>query len=132
MSKIAIIYAAIIVTYLVLDALWLGVISKSHYQEAIGHIMRDQYPIAPWVIFYVMYSAAILYLVIWPNQSASIGTVAISAAVLGMAAYGAYNLTCYAILKDWPLSITLMDWAWGMFVTTASALAGFKALKWAS
>lgn len=129
MSKIAIAYGAILISYLILDALWLGVISKSHYQEAIGHLMRKQYPVAPWVLFYVMYAAAILYLVVWPNQSQSILTILTSGAVLGMASYGAYNLTCYAILKDWPLNITLMDWAWGTFITAVTASAGYKALQ---
>lgn len=130
MNKFIIAYAAILITYIILDAIWLGVISQSHYQEAIGHLMRKKYPYAPWIIFYVMYCAAIVYLAIYPHHlNTALIPVLINAAVLGMASYGAYNLTCYAILKDWPLNITLMDWAWGIFVTSASATVGFKAMQ---
>lgn len=131
LSKYALIYLAVLFTYLILDAIWLGLVAKSSYQEAIGPLMRAEgYPILPWVLFYVTYSFAIVYLVIHPNMgAASPVPVILSAAVLGIAAYGAYNLTNYAILKDWPLGITLKDWAWGTFITTASSVAGFYAAK---
>lgn len=129
MNKYIIAYAAILISYIILDALWLGIISKSHYQEAIGHLMRKQYPVVPWVLFYLMYSAAILYLVVYPHQTSPLSSILLNGAVLGMASYGAYNLTCYAILRDWPLNITLMDWAWGTFITAATATAGYKAIQ---
>lgn len=119
-------YLSIIVTYLILDGIWLGVVAKDSYVSSIGKIMREEFIIWPWVVFYSFYSFAILYLIILPNMpSASWKTIALSGAVMGAAAYGAYNLTCYGILKDWPLSITLKDWAWGTFITAAASLAGF-------
>ena len=122
-------YAAVLITYLILDGIWLGLIAKNSYTEAMSGLMRQEYPIWPWVAFYTLYSAAIVYLVIKPNLSANALSVAIAGAVLGMAAYGAYNLTNYALINDWPLSITFKDWAWGIFVTTATSLSGYYAAK---
>lgn len=130
MTKYLIGYFGILITYLILDGLWLGVVSKAHYQQAIGQLLRDQYPMWPWITFYVMYSACALYLVVLPRaDQPSMMSVALAGAVMGVAAYGAYNLTCYAILKSWPLNITLMDWAWGTFITATTSVAGWKAMR---
>ena len=88
--------------------------------------MRESYPVWPWVVFYLLYAAVMLRLVVLPlPDNASPALAGFNGALLGVAAYGAYNMTNYAILASWPLSITLKDWAWGTFVSGAIALAGF-------
>jgi uncharacterized membrane protein len=130
MTKYFILYGLILFTFLILDALWLGLIAKNSYVESMGSIMREKFIIWPWLVFYFFYSFAILYLAILPNiNSASVIPVTISALILGAAAYGAYNLTGYAIIKNWPLNITIMDWIWGSFVTAASASSAFWIFK---
>lgn len=123
-------YGAVLLTYLVMDGIWLGLVAKDSYTQAMAGLMREHYPIWPWVVFYTLYSAAIVYLVIKPNLSSGWLAVLCAGAVLGLAAYGAYNLTNYALINHWPLSITFKDWLWGMFVTSVSSLAGYHAAKW--
>jgi len=131
MKPYALSYLAVLLTYLVLDGIWLGLVAKESYLQSMQHVMREQFPLWPWAVFYLSYGFAILYLVILPNVSNGWAPVALSAAVLGMAAYGAYNLTCYALIQGWPLGISLKDWAWGIFITTASSLSGWWAYsKW--
>jgi uncharacterized membrane protein len=84
--------------------------------------MRKDFPTWPWVVFYLAYVGAILYLAV--SVSSTKKHSALRGAVIGMAAYGAYNLTNYSIIIDWPLAITLQDWLWGTVLTAASALAG--------
>jgi uncharacterized membrane protein len=36
-------------------------------------------------------------------------------ALYGLVVYGTYDLTNYSLVKDWPLTITLVDMAWGTF-----------------
>lgn len=43
-------------------------------------------------------------------------------AALGLVAYGTYDLTNYALLKAWPLAMTIADMAWG------AAIQGFTAV----
>lgn len=108
--------------FLALDAIWLGVLAKDIYASALEGRLRDVYPTTPWVVFYAFYAFTINYLVVVPNLSADALKVAAKAAVLGGAAYGAYNLTNYAILQDWPLNITMIDLLWGILVTSVSSL----------
>ena len=54
-------------------------------------------------------------------------------AVLGLVAYGTYDLTNMATLKQWSVKITLIDMAWGSFVTAVTAsTATVLALAWQS
>jgi len=115
-------YLSILLTFLCLDGIWLGFVAGDSYREAIGHVMGKDMPIWPWVLFYVAYVGAILYLAV--SVSSSKKHCAIRGAVLGMAAYGAYNLTNYSIIINWPLAITLQDWVWGTVLTATSALVG--------
>lgn len=43
-------------------------------------------------------------------------------ALYGLVIYGVYSLSNYALLKAWPLYITLIDCAWGMFMIGILAL----------
>jgi uncharacterized membrane protein len=45
-------------------------------------------------------------------------------AFFGLVAYATYDLTNQATLRDWPWHVTLVDLAWGAFVTgTSCAIA---------
>ncbi len=129
MKPYIIAYVVVISTYLILDGIWLGLVAQKSYIEAMESLIRQNIHIWPWIAFYTLYSFAIVYLVVIPNLSNSWKAVAIAGALLGMASYGAYNMTNYALIKDWPLSITFTDWGWGIFVTSVSSLSGFYVLK---
>ena len=43
---------------------------------------------------------------------------------LGFVAYATYELTNWAVLRDWPAWIIPIDIAWGLALTAVSALAG--------
>ena len=49
--------------------------------------------------------------------------------LFGLVAYGTYDLTGLAVMRDWPLRITLIDIAWGTFVSAAGAVAGTLAWR---
>ena len=119
--------------FLILDGLWLGLIAKDSYTQAMAGLMRSEVHIWPWVVFYSLYCLAIVQLVIRPQFSARQGKgVLLNGAGLGAAAYGAYNMTNYALLADWPLGISLQDWAWGTVVTSFSSYCGWRAQRLAS
>ena len=50
---------------------------------------------------------------------------ALTAWPFGLVGYGVYDLTNQATLKTWPLALTLVDMAWGAFLTGLAALAGY-------
>ena len=118
-------YLAILLSLLIMDGIWLGIVAQESYQQAMGHIMREQPLVWPWVVFYLFYPLAILILAIKTHQSSQPHYLfAWRGLVLGAAAYGAYNLTNIALLADWPLMITLKDWLWGSCLTATAAWIG--------
>ena len=50
-------------------------------------------------------------------KDATLPVLFLRGALLGLAAYGAYDLTNQATLKNWPLSITIVDMLWGTLAT---------------
>lgn len=127
MKKAVMAYIGSLLGFLLLDAIWLGLVAKNSYIQAMQGLMREEVHVWPWVVFYSLYCMAIVYLVVLPRKdSDSGGPVLAAGAVLGAAAYGAYNMTNYALLAGWPLGISLQDWAWGTVVTSLSSYCGWR------
>lgn len=116
---------AIFVTFAILDALWLGWFATSWYQAEMQALLRSEYISWPWAVFYLMYGGVTFVLTIVPNREKPWTYSAIDGALLGLASYGAYNLTCYSIIEGFSLKIMLIDWTWGVFLSSASATAGW-------
>mgnify|MGYP003679541874 FL=1 len=120
-------YLGSLLGFLLLDAIWLGLVAKNSYIQAMQGLMREDVHVWPWVVFYSLYCMAIVYLVVLPRKDSASGRLVLAAgAVLGAAAYGAYNMTNYALLAGWPLGISLQDWAWGTVVTSLSSYCGWR------
>jgi uncharacterized membrane protein len=122
MKIIAIAYIAVLVVMGVLDGAWLSFSVSRLYKPGIGHLMADQ-PVA-WaaVLFYLLYAAGVTYLITLPAlTTGGPGSAAVRGAVLGVIAYGTYDLTSLAIMRGWPVNVTLIDMVWGGILTGVSA-----------
>ena len=128
-GQLALAYAAALVAILVLDGLWLGFVAKDLYRREMGGLMAEQVRVVPIIAFYLLYPLALVYLTLFSAPSGR-GEAIVRGAVLGLAAYGAYDLTNLAIVRDWPLRISLIDWAWGGVISTAAVASGYAA-SWA-
>lgn len=116
---------AILLCFGVLDALWLGWIARHWYSTEMASLLREDYITWPWVVFYLMYGFVVFVLAVVANRDKPLHYAAIDGALLGLASYGAYNLTNYSIVEGFSLFIALVDWSWGIFITSASAAAGW-------
>lgn len=133
MIRLAAGYAATALTMLVLDGFWLTVATPRLYKPRIGELLADKPSLAPAVVFYLLYVTAIVVLAVLPAfREGGWRRLLIHAAVFGLVAYATYDLTNQATLKTWSTTITAVDMAWGTLVTTASAAAGFAAMRWIS
>lgn len=112
----------------VLDSIWLGVIANQWYFSSLSGLLRESFITWPWLVFYLAYCAATLYLAVVPAKGDTAQAL-LKGAVLGATAYGAYNLTNYSIVSDWPLGITLIDWTWGTVATAMISATGALGLK---
>lgn len=113
-----------------LDLLWLGVVMKDFYRTHIGHLMGGTVVWGPALVFYVLYAVGLVYFAVLPAHEASSWMKALLLGVfLGVFAYGTYDLTNQATLRDWPLVVTVLDIAWGACISGAVSVAGYFALK---
>ncbi|WP_420410164.1 DUF2177 family protein [Hoeflea sp.] len=124
-------WAASAAFFLVVDAIWLGLVAKGFYRDQLGGLMADQvnFPVA--AVFYVMFSAAAVILASATALRTG-GTVldaALLGAILGFAAYGTYDFTNLATLKNWPVAVTAVDIVWGTALTSAASAVGFSVLR---
>ena len=118
------VYGLMLLVLLALDALWLGAVARGMYARELGHLLAPGVRWGAAAFFYVLYVAGLLALVVAPNRAATTGQVAWRGALFGLVAYATYDLTNLATLAGWPLSVTIVDLAWGAAITCATALAG--------
>ena len=113
-------FAISLAIFLVLDALWLGFISKSFYASRIGHILADRVNWNAAAAFYLIFIGGLNYFAIAPALAqGSLRQALTSAAMYGLVTYATYDLTNHATVRGLPLSVTLVDLAWGVVICTA-------------
>lgn len=130
MKNFIIAYLATLVTFLAIDAIWLGLIAKKFYAAQLGPLMREDVLFLPAGIFYLFYSAGIVLLAVRPEQaSLSLVNIAFYGAVVGFIAYGTYDVTNLATLKNWPVLMSVIDFVWGICISSTVAVAGAIAVR---
>ncbi len=115
-------YLAALLVMGLLDALWLGLLARDFYRQEMGAQMVEQIRWVPALLFYVAYPAALVALALFPAGQ-PFGQQVLRAALVGLVAYGVYDLTNLATLRHWPLRLALVDMAWGTFASTLTGAA---------
>jgi len=118
-------YLIIFITMALIDGVWLTVMNKAFYRPQLGHLLSKKIDWLAAGLFYPLYVFGILFFVVSPalKNNLSLTQVFITGAVLGLVAYGTYDLTNQATLKNWPAMVTVVDLIWGALITgTVSAL----------
>ena len=125
--SVATAYLVTLVLFLVIDGIWLGVVAGGLYRSQMGHLMAERFTIPAAVAFYALYPVGLVVFAVWPGLGETGGAplrALLLGGLLGVVAYGTYDLTNLTILKGWPVSLTLIDLAWGTALSaTVSALA---------
>ena len=83
----------------------------------------------PAILFYLIYVCGIVKFAVFPALESHRWTTAlVNGAILGLVAYGTYDLTNQATLKIWSPLVTIADLCWGTMLTaSAAALAAVVA-----
>lgn len=116
--------------FALIDAVWLTQIGPWLYRPTLDPVLADTFRLGPAIAFYFAYLTGLVLLVVLPaTESGTLGVAAGRGALLGAMAYATYDLTSYATLKVWSLKITLIDIAWGTFLTCIAACAGYAAVR---
>lgn len=123
-------YILTLVVFLAIDALWLGVVARGFYKRELGHLLTDEVRWWAAALFYALYVAGLLVLVVVPHRDGTLLYTAALGAVFGLCAYAAYDLTNLATLARWPLVVTAVDMVWGAVLTGTTAAAGWRIARW--
>lgn len=119
-------YGGAALVFLALDVVWLAVIARRFYQAEVGQLLRDKVNFVPAGIFYLVYVAGIVGFAIIPALTAQYWLWAfVSGLALGLIAYGTYDMSNLATLRDWSAKLSILDMAWGSVLTGVAALSGF-------
>jgi uncharacterized membrane protein len=120
-------YLATLVTLAILDAAWLGVVSREFYKARLGQLLLEQPHWYAAILFYLIHALAIVVFAV-PLATSWVSAL-LFGALFGFCIYAAYDLTNLATLRGWPLTVSLVDLAWGAVVTAAAAVASFLAMR---
>lgn len=115
-------YLVIAAVFLVLDFIWLGYVARDFYRAQLGSQLAAEVNIAAAGAFYLLYVFGILVFVVLPALSTGNWQHALlMGALLGLVAYGTFDLTNLAVMRGFPVQMALVDMAWGAFITGLSA-----------
>lgn len=106
-------YAVSVPVFFIIDMIWLGVVARDFYATRLGHLLGEvNWPAA--IIFYLVFLVGLTVFAIYPAATTGDVVKALTyGALFGFFTYATYDLTNLATLRDWPLSVTLVDMAWG-------------------
>lgn len=120
-----------IATMTVLDAGWLGFVAPAFYKKRLGFILSDKPNWAAAIAFYLIYILGVTLFVVYPswrNMDSSLKII-LQGALFGFVAYATYDLTNQSTLKNWPVTVTLVDMLWGTVLTASVSIVAVLVLK---
>ena len=128
LPQLAVAYCSALCVLLLIDGLWLGLLMGPLYARYLGNLLLEQPRWLPAILFYLLYAVGLLVFAIVPGLRArSWRTAARLAALLGLVAYGTYDLSNYATLQGWPLALTFIDIVWGAVLSGLTGAAAWLA-----
>lgn len=119
-------YLVFLVVFGVVDVIWLSIMAGALYRPALREMLLEKIRWAPALLFYLAFPAGLIHFALMPAlQAGSAGAAFTNGALLGLLAYGTYDLTNYATLRRWTLAITLADLVYGTLVAGLSTLTAY-------
>ena len=111
--------------------LWLGVVAKDFYRPRIGHLMSDDVNWTAAFIFYFMFIVGIILFGVMPGlRSGQWQQALLYGALFGFFTYATYDLTNLATLKDWSVTVVIVDVIWGCVLCGSAATVSYFIGEW--
>lgn len=128
MIKSMLLFGASFIFFILIDMIWIGFIARSHYVAHLGPLLRyadGKYNVIWWAALLVWFFIVLgSFLFVFPLiQEKSFMDALFYGGLFGLVLYGVYDFTNLSLLKNWPLSTTMLDIAWGVVVN--ALLSGF-------
>lgn len=111
--------------FIITDMIWLGFIARNLYfqqYEPWLNIVSGKLKPLWWatVMVYLLLALSVIIFII-PLANNSPYWAAFYGAIIGAIIYGIYDFTCLAIFKDFPVSMSFLDWFWGTLLCSWSS-----------
>jgi uncharacterized membrane protein len=124
-------YLATFVVMLGIDAVWLSVMSGPLYRANLGDLLAENFRPVPAILFYVLFVIGVVVFVVPSDDGPrNLPRIAMFGALFGLFCYATYDLTNYATLRTWSLTVTLADMAWGAVLTALGGTLGTVLGDW--
>lgn len=131
MAKYLGIYLAVFLTLFLVDMLWLRVIAQAWYQEGMGPLLSPSPNLVAAAFFYLLFPLGLLIFAVLPFESGTgLLKVVCMGALFGFFAYATYDLSNLAVIKGWPLGLSLLDMVWGTLLSGIATAAGKLSLDY--
>lgn len=122
--------ALALVSFLVLDAAWLGGVANAFYREQLGALAltSPDGALAPiWAAaapVYLLMALGMAVFVVPRAEGHGLRVAAGYGALFGVILFGVYDFTNYSTLRGYPLAFAVVDTLWGSLAcaTTASVV----------
>ena len=122
MTHWILLWIAAAILFLAIDMVWLLWLGRGFYVSEIGDLLRQPPNFGAAGAFYILSVTGLMLMVIWPAvQAQSVQQALVQGALLGLIAYGTYDLTNLAVMKGFTTKIALIDMIWGTVLTASVA-----------
>jgi uncharacterized membrane protein len=117
-----------LVVFLLIDSVWITQVASPWMKKVVPHLLSQNPNLVAAGLFYCIYIAALLYLILLPALTHKVGlhAVALQSFIFGFAAYATYDLTNLAVLKGYPWTLALADMLWGGVLTMLTVAIVYK------
>lgn len=126
MRTIVIAYLATAAVFFAMDFAWLSVAVSSIYKPRLAGMLLEQPNMPVAAGFYLLYVVGVLAFAVMPALAQGDWTrAAWGGALLGLVAYGTYDMSNLATLVGWSGVVSVIDMLWGTVLTGVAATAGY-------
>jgi uncharacterized membrane protein len=116
------------VVFVGMDAVWLGIMTPRLYRPALGEHLAPRFDLIAASAFYLLYITGLVVLAVMPAvEKHSLTRAVLLGAMVGLQAYGAYDLTNQATLIGWDFRLSLADMTWGAIASGIAAGCAYAA-----
>jgi uncharacterized membrane protein len=106
--------------FAVVDFIWLTFIANKFYRSQIGPLLLDKPNIPAAVLFYLIFLVGVVVFVVNPALASGGWKTALGlGALFGFVTYATYDLTNLAVLKNYTVTMAVVDMLWGTILTAS-------------
>lgn len=123
------VFVATFATIIILDFLWLGIITKEFIKQQFGSLITldpsggIKVNLVMGLIAWVAIALTVVLFVVMP--ATSLQNAAMMGAILGFLMYVMYDFTNLTFFNGYPLKFALVDVVWGTFLLSAMSTTGY-------